>query len=342
MVRSYAGQFEIGGKNFDLHTSGTGRVGIIEIEPKQEEKGLDSDLLRELNALVQRSAVPETEQAFFNTTAQLLRGMTGYDRVMLYRFDEEFNGEVVAENRKPRMESFLGLRFPHWDIPAQARDIMREIPLRFIADATQEQIGLRAANEDTPPLDMTHAHLRGVSPIHIQYLQNMGTHSSMTLSIVLDGKLWGMIALHELRPKVPPMRIRQICDAFMPYFVAQLKLHHKVERLLLAKDLEDLQSKLNEKINRDDDFESIFDNLAPRLAVAFNAQGMAMVNEGGVRTFGETPKDTFFKPAAALISSSGEEIGTYDAIGEIFPELKETLGSIAGVLAVVLSADKAI
>ncbi|MCY4178727.1 MAG: hybrid sensor histidine kinase/response regulator, partial [Litoreibacter sp.] len=103
---------------------------------------------------------------------------TGYDRVMVYRFDADFNGEVIAEARQRTLEPYLGLRFPHWDIPSQARDIMAKIPLRFISDVDAEPVPLMAAEPKLDPLDMTFVECRGVSKVHMHNLRTMGTQTT--------------------------------------------------------------------------------------------------------------------------------------------------------------------
>ncbi|MDE1187863.1 MAG: HWE histidine kinase domain-containing protein [Pantoea sp.] len=157
------------------------------------------------------------------SVSRLVRAMLGYDRVMVYRFLHNGAGRVVAESKQASMESFLGQHFPFSDIPAQARRLYLENWIRVIGDVAFEPIPLRpplAAGE--VPIDMSHAHLRSVSPIHCEYLQNMGVASSMSISIVVDGALWGLIACHHNTPKVLSIPLRVATELFAQYFSLQI------------------------------------------------------------------------------------------------------------------------
>ena len=149
----------------------------------------DKILFRLLNLLVSQIEASDDQKALFNLTVQLLKHLTDYDRVMIYQFDKELNGDVVTETRNRKMDFFLGLRFPQWDTPAQARQIMIKLPLRFIQDIDQTPIPLLAADSTPPELDIKQATCRGVSPVHMEYLRNMGVKGNMTLSIMAGGKL---------------------------------------------------------------------------------------------------------------------------------------------------------
>jgi GAF domain-containing protein len=136
-----------------------------------------------------------------------VRELTGFDRVMLYRFDADWNGEVVAEDRREDLNSFLGLHYPSTDIPRQARALYERNWIRLIADVDYEPSPLEPpANPLTgKPLDLSDAWLRSVSPIHVEYLQNMGVRASMSISLLRDGRLWGLIACHHSAgPHEPP------------------------------------------------------------------------------------------------------------------------------------------
>ena len=141
-----------------------------------------------------------------------MRQLTGFDRVMAYRFHADDSGEVVAEECLPVLESFLHRRFPASDIPPQARALYVRNPLRLIADVDDQQVPIDADDAAARPLDLTYSVLRSVSPIHIEYLRNIQVQASMSLSIVVHGRLWGLIACHHgVRHRVP-YAIRTTCD----------------------------------------------------------------------------------------------------------------------------------
>ena len=141
-----------------------------------------------------------------------VREMTGFDRVMAYRYGHDDSGDVVAEARSDALEPYLGRRYPASDIPAQARRLYVLNTLRLIADVGYVPVKLIADASQRQPLDLSHSVLRSVSPIHVEYLQNMGVGASMSVSIVIGGKLWGMLACHHMGPRQVPYPIRMAVD----------------------------------------------------------------------------------------------------------------------------------
>lgn len=135
-----------------------------------------------------------------------IRELTGYDRVLLYQFDEQGHGRVLAEDRNDRLPSYLGLQFPGTDIPRQARELYVQNRIRIIPDVEYQPSPLMAATswQSAPPLDLSLSILRSVSPVHRDYMRNMGTASSMSISIVSRGKLWGLISGHHAEPRSVP------------------------------------------------------------------------------------------------------------------------------------------
>ncbi len=132
-------------------------------------------------------------------TVNSLQAITGFGRVMAYKFLPDHSGEVVAEAVTADMDSYLGLRFPAFDIPPRARDLFLKNPIRQIGNTSDPGVAILAASEDLPPLDLTYGILRGVSPVHNQYMRNMNIVTSLTLPIIVQGKLWGLFAHHHPR-----------------------------------------------------------------------------------------------------------------------------------------------
>jgi light-regulated signal transduction histidine kinase (bacteriophytochrome) len=151
--------------------------------------------------------------------------LTGFDRVMVYRFDAEWNGEVIAETARPSPVSYLGLRFPASDIPPQARRLFLENRLRTIADAGSAPVPIVPEIDPSTgeALDLTRSFLRSASPIHIQYLHNMNVVSSMTVSIIVQGRLWGMIACHDAAPRPVDCSVRAVCELIGGILASQVE-----------------------------------------------------------------------------------------------------------------------
>ncbi|TFV85945.1 SpoIIE family protein phosphatase [Blastococcus sp. CT_GayMR16] len=154
-------------------------------------------------------------QQLYDITATAVRTLTGFDRVMVYRYDADYNGEVVAEAKLPELNSFLGLHYPASDIPAQARALYEKNWIRLISDVDYVPAGLQPTLHPASglPLDLTYSTLRSVSPIHLEYLRNMGVRASMSISLLRDDKLWGLIACHHYSgPHAPPYATRAAAE----------------------------------------------------------------------------------------------------------------------------------
>ena len=159
------------------------------------------------------------------TAVTELRQLTGYDRVMVYRFDQDAHGHVVAEACRPDQERFLGLHYPAGDIPRQARLLYLRNALRLIVDVGYTPVPL-VSSLDGPSaagLDLSLSALRSVSPMHVQYLANMGVGATMTISLIVDGRLWGMIACHHDEPKRVSHHVRKACETLGQLLSLQLR-----------------------------------------------------------------------------------------------------------------------
>jgi diguanylate cyclase (GGDEF)-like protein/PAS domain S-box-containing protein len=188
---------------------------IVELEP-EAHKG--ENLFQELfipirDALWQLDAETELYR-YTQKVVEQVHLLSGYDRVMMYQFDQQWDGEVIAESKSQEMLSYLGNHFPASDIPAQARALYTKNLVRLIADvdATPEYITPSLEPKTGLPLDMTYSALRHLSPIHLQYLRNMGVQATLTISLIQNGKLWGLIACHHTTAKNIPLRARELYE----------------------------------------------------------------------------------------------------------------------------------
>jgi light-regulated signal transduction histidine kinase (bacteriophytochrome) len=160
----------------------------------------------------------------FREGARQVRALTGFDRVMVYRFDHDASGTVVAEAARSGIGSFLNLRYPATDIPAQARKLYIRNPFRIISDVAAEPVAiLPKLDERGAPIDLSLSILRAVSPIHIEYLTNMGVGASLSISIIVDDKLWGLFACHHYSPRRPDFERRSVAELFGQMFALKLE-----------------------------------------------------------------------------------------------------------------------
>ncbi|MEF7616540.1 ATP-binding protein [Aquincola sp. MAHUQ-54] len=204
-----------GGQTLQLTGHATGQGLVLELEPvdTHELQTLDA-LYPRLRGFLDRVEGEDDVAALGQLAAREVRRLTGFDRVLLYRFDEDWHGTVIAEDGNGRLPSYLDLRFPASDIPPQARELYRRHRLRLIPDASYAAVPVEPAVSplDGQPLDLSGAALRSVSPVHLQYMRNMGTASSMSVSIVIDGALWGLVSCHHAEAHRIGPPTRAACD----------------------------------------------------------------------------------------------------------------------------------
>ncbi len=323
-----AGVHEIGGRELALRTFASQGFHIVEFEENRMARFSAPDALKNLNYLMTSIQKCDDEDEMLGLTAKLMRHLSGFDRVMIYRFDEEFNGEVIAEDAHPDIEKMLGLRFPHWDIPEQARAIMHKIPIRFITDVDQVPVRLRASEKDALPLDISLAATRGVSPVHMEYLRNMKACSTMTLSVVIDDRLWGIISFQHRTPETPPPLLRELLVTFIDVFNKKLQTLHQKRKLEMITRVDDLKDDLLEKIDSKDGL----DEAAPVLMDVLAADGLVIKTETGITTYGKTPEDTVIEHLFLEAEETPDELKSYVSLSSEFPHFANALKGCAGAI----------
>lgn len=277
------------GQAIEAVAHGSGGLVVLELEPLREP-GPD-DALGQVQAMLLRVQQAATPQAFCQGLADEVRRISGFDRVMVYRFLPDDTGAVIAEARHAEAESFLGLHYPASDIPRQARALYLSNWIRLIPDTHYVPAPvLPAINpRDGRPLDLSFSVLRSVSPVHLEYLHNMGVAASMSLSLVLGGRLWGLIACHHRTPRFLPHRLRMACELFAQ--VASWRL----ETLVAGKDFEaQLHSKrvheaLIQTISREADLAEGLTRQRPNLLDYIPADGVGLWLDGHFTPLGRTP-----------------------------------------------------
>ncbi|GAB6052625.1 hypothetical protein JCM17960_14450 [Magnetospira thiophila] len=194
---------------------------LIELEPTAEPGKKDTDLFSVLRFFKVPEAAAEV-MALHRNAAQTIQDLTGFEKVMIYRFHDDWSGEVITElSRSEAFDSYLGLRFPASDIPRIARKLYEQNAYRLISDVSQSPEPILGETENGI-LDLTHADLRSVSPVHIQYLKNMGVGASFSLSIMVRKQLWGLIACHHPTPRHLSLETRAQCAKTADYYALAL------------------------------------------------------------------------------------------------------------------------
>ena len=206
---------------------------ILEFEASEHGSAGYQNPLSQVQAMIAAVSEAASIGEFCQSATEQLHRATGYDRVMVYQFLPDLSGSVMAETVTNGFESFIGLHYPAGDIPKSSRDLYLKNWLRILVDVAAVPTVLEPVlNPATmAPLDMSHVTLRSVSPIHLEYLRNMGVQATMTISIIQDGKLWGMIACHHHQSKQLPRYLRAICELFGNMFALQLDARERADAL---------------------------------------------------------------------------------------------------------------
>ncbi|MEL6979409.1 MAG: HWE histidine kinase domain-containing protein [Pseudomonadota bacterium] len=334
--REAAGALE-GARPLDIYASQSGDRYVIELEPSAISPIPAATVLREVAALQEKILGLTGETELFRSALRLLKAASGYDRVLAYRFDEAFNGEVIAEARKARVESFDGMRFPHWDIPPQARALMHKVPIRFIADIDAQPAPILALDAASEPLDITYAQIRGVSPVHLQYLRNMGVRATMTFSIVVNERLWGVIAFHHEQPRTPSQHLRRIGELLLPVLETALTLARREDEIRLLRRASRVREEFERSLRLAPDLaslETIVGALAPQLIEAFQADGLSVWERGAHSVHGATPPDSLMDRIAAAVLAENAEIFAVENLGQRFNLSHNEIGEFGGALCV--------
>ncbi|QVI30462.1 SpoIIE family protein phosphatase [Mycolicibacterium neoaurum] len=295
-----------------------------------------------------RNSVEELNRAdglgpLYDTAARAVRELTGFDRVMVYRYDRDYNGEVVAENKREDLNSFLGLHYPASDIPAQARAMYEKSWLRLISDVdyTPAPLVPPMDPDSGTPVDLTHATLRSVSPIHIEYLKNMGVRASMSISLLRHGRLWGLIACHHYAgPHLPPYGARAAAEFLGSTLSLRMVDRFDEDQLREQLAAQSLLSHLTAATHND--AEPLATTLlgVPSVLDLLPATGV-VVNVGGeYGTLGSPPAPDHVAAIAAWARSTGKDIAVTECLSRDVPAVPVDPQIAAGALTLNLPDDQ--
>jgi light-regulated signal transduction histidine kinase (bacteriophytochrome) len=278
-------------------------------------------------------------QELYDITAQAVRTLTGFDRVMVYRYDADYNGEVVAEAKAESLNSFLGLHYPASDIPAQARALYEKNWIRLISDVDYTPAPLRAVGDlaTAPPLDLTYSTLRSVSPIHVEYLKNMGVRASMSISLLRDDKLWGLIACHHYSgPHAPPYATRAAAEFLGSTLSLRLVDRAEEDEVLRALRVRSTLAWLTAATLDED--RPLADTLlgSPSLLDLLPADGVAVHLQGHRGAAGAVLPAGLADRVAAWAAARGQDVVATDTLPRTAPELGAPVELACGVLVLPL------
>jgi len=260
-----------------------------------------------------------------------IQKITGFDRVMAYIFRHDNSGDIVAEKCIPELDPYLGRRYPASDIPEQARRLYTLNTLRLIADVGYEPVPL-IGGADSTPVDMSFCVLRSVSPIHIEYLRNMGVGASMSVSIIINGKLWGMLACHHMSALQVPYSIRMACDVLAQIIAATVSSIQGYERAEATQQATNVRSALMETLMDEDDVLRALGTHAEALKATLNASALVIAQHGKILVFGDI-SNTLASDILDLLPTEGDDLILWQSRKEWPPLLQQRINKWVGLLA---------
>ncbi len=316
----------------------SGALVVLEMVPVGEGNPEDAlTLVQTMLARVQQASAP---QEFRQCLADEVRRISGFDRVMVYRFLPDGRGCVEAEARGDDVESFLGLHYPASDVPKQARSLYLSNWLRLIPDARYTPAPILPADDprSRQPLDLSHSLIRSVSPMHLEYLANMGVAASMSLSIIMGGRLWGLVACHHRKPRFLSHRLRMACELFAQ--MASARLETKVEAIEFEAQLRSkrIHEELVTRMSGEVGLAEGLTRYRPNLLDYINADGVGLWLDNRFTSLGNTPDA---EQAAALVSwlndTAAEGVFQTDRLPLLYPPAVEFADVASGLIALSVS-----
>lgn len=331
-------EVEVKGKRYVVITHYRENLIYIELEPivAQAEAHI---IQRQLSDIITDLSQAITVSEMCDKTANLIKSLTGYDRVMLYKFDQNWNGTIISESREEVLESWLGMHYPATDIPQQARKSFLKQGVRIIADvASQTSAVFPELNEQGQPLDLTNCESRASSPIHIEYLENMKVGATLTAAIVSNGTLWGLIACHHYSPKFTNYYQRQTIKFLTQVFSTQLTLRSSNEVLARINATTASRAKLVEQMSNEWDVQGGLTKKPTSMLTITEATGGAVFLENTLSTVGDTPSKEDIKNLIDWIYTT--QLGntyTTQNLAKVYEKGKAFAKMASGVLCVFIS-----
>ncbi|MFB8373949.1 diguanylate cyclase domain-containing protein [Paenibacillus taichungensis] len=285
---------------------------ILEMEPSYEKGDMEVNDFKWISSFFSRLKSTDNRVEASQIAAEQVKEMLGYDRVMIYEFDEQWNGKVIAEAREEELEPFLGHHYPASDIPKQARELYLRNWLRTIVDVNYTPVEIVPLLQPLTgkPLNLSLSVLRSVSPLHIEYLQNMGVGATVTISLIHDNQLWGLITCHHYSPRYIPHRVRNLCNFLGSFFSSEL---------FQRQQLDDYQAEIRSREAATQIANIFIGNTSPAriieelhgeeqpLLSLMDASGAAICYQDKLLLYGDTPAKEQVRELAAWLAGKSED-----------------------------------
>lgn len=329
----------INGQSFHLIISVSGDNYLLEFEPAAFYNS--KDIQRTIGRSISEMLADKNLQNLLSNTAAQVKNVIGYDRVAVYRFAPDGHGEVIAETKNNDLPSWLGLHYPASDIPKQARELYKKNFTRLITNVnTTPSTIVTSAPYANIPLDLTCSQLRAVSPVHIQYLKNMGTQSSFSISLLYKQELWGLIACHNYTPRFIDYRSRESAKLIGQILSSALEFRQDEENQQTMERYKNAVDQLSRYMLKDDRVEEALTTHTPSLMDVVNADGAVLILENRTIKLGETPDDAQLTGLLAWIKDNIVDSLYYTSnLSAVYPDAVPYKSIASGIMICTLSRE---
>jgi light-regulated signal transduction histidine kinase (bacteriophytochrome)/ActR/RegA family two-component response regulator len=309
-----------------------GGLLLLELEPATPAE-LAATLFSEVRGSIERIRHSRSTERACHALAAAVRRQSGFDRVMVYRFDGDFNGQVIAEDRGAGVQSYLGHAFPASDIPAQARALYLRNTFRIIPDTRYRPSPITPSLHPTSgrPFDLSDVTLRSVSPVHLEYLRNMGVAASMSISIIRDNRLWGLVACHHAGPRALPQSVLRACDLLAQATAWYLDTADRDAAALNLTTVRRLESDMAK--NEHPDFTRRLASIKSSLLACTRTDGLVIWRPQEVWTAGPCPSDAQLRSLVEWLSATGHERVATDRLPMMYPAARAYAAQASGMVA---------
>lgn len=321
---------------YDVSIHRRGEAIIVELEPSHR---LSDRYHHDIQQMLLRVRGTEDLKSLMRLAVRQIRALTAFDRVMFYQFQPDDSGEVVVESKISQLEPFEGLRYPASDIPPQARALYLVNPIRVIGDVAAQTVVVEPRLcPSGRPIDLSCAGLRAVSPTHIQYLKNMGVAASFSLSIVVEGKLWGLVACHHRGARIIPAALRQALSFYGSFLSSAVESLLRRDAAARRSTARAMHARILSRMSSD---QGSIDNLYPllrELSDELGADGLAVYVEGRLHLDGVTPSETEALELMQFLNrAAASRVYSTHSLRERYARATTMTSDVAGLLAVPVS-----
>jgi chemotaxis family two-component system sensor kinase Cph1 len=331
-------QAVIGDNLYNIILTSSNNELILEFEPGSSD--LNFDIQKTIGRSVSEILSGKSLNTVLANAAFEIKKIIQYDRVMIYKFHPDGHGEVVAEVKNDDLVPFLGLHYPASDIPKQARNLYKTNLTRIIADVNSTSSSIITFQDENTPLDLSNSALRAVSPIHIQYLKNMGVQSSFSISLLADDELWGLVACHNYSPRFINYKARDASKLIGQILSSALEYRQEEENTEKQHALDKTANELSKHIKLDSEIADALTAHPITLKDITNAAGAVLIFNNTITQIGITPNEEQLKELMIWLKSHMQNNIYYtNCLPELFLPAKNYSNIASGILACVLSKE---